>query len=101
MADSISVECVILELIPQLPVQPSMQHVKGHQDKEAPVSTLPLPPQLNCEADSLATEALITIPSPIPQCLVFPSAVCQLDVAPLFGDVAGTHTIPQGPQRLG
>jgi hypothetical protein len=72
---------VILDLIPQLPVQPAVQHVKGHQDKEAPVPTLPLPAQLNCEADSLATEALIAIPSPISQCLVFPSAVCQLDVS--------------------
>jgi hypothetical protein len=45
------------------------------------VSTLPLPAQLNCEADSLATAALIAIPSPISQCLVFLLAVCQLDVS--------------------
>jgi hypothetical protein len=60
---------------------PLVKHVKGHQDKEAPVATLPLPAQLNCEADALAIAALLAIPGPIPQSLVFPSAVCQLDVA--------------------
>jgi hypothetical protein len=72
---------VILAYIPQLPVPPSVQHVKGHQDEEAPVATLPLPAHINCEADALATAALIAIPAPIQQSLVFPSAVCQLDVA--------------------
>jgi hypothetical protein len=57
---------VILEYIHQLPFPPSVQHVKGHQDKEAPVATLPLPAQLNCEADALATAALIVIAAPIP-----------------------------------
>jgi hypothetical protein len=72
---------VILAQILQLPVHPSVQHVKGHQDKEAPVATLALPAQLNCEADTLATAALIVIAAPIPQSLVFLSAVCQLDVS--------------------
>jgi hypothetical protein len=72
---------VILVHIPQLPVHPSVQHVKGHQDEGAPVATLSLPAQLNCEADALATAALILIAAPIPQSLVFPSAVCQLDVS--------------------
>jgi hypothetical protein len=72
---------VILAYIPQLPSPPSVQHVKGHQDKEALVATLPLPAQLNCEANALATAALIVIAAPIPQSLVFPSAVCQLNVA--------------------
>jgi hypothetical protein len=72
---------VILEYIPKLPFPPSVKHVKGHQDQEAPVVTLPLPAQLNCEADALATTALRAIPEPIPQSLVFPSAACQLDVA--------------------
>jgi hypothetical protein len=72
---------VILAYIPQLPCPPSVQHVKCRQDKEAPVATHPLPAQLNCEADALATAALIVIAAPIPQSLVFPSAMCQLDVA--------------------
>jgi hypothetical protein len=59
-----------------------VQHVKGHQDKVAPVGTLSLPAQLNCEADALATNALLAIAAPLPpQSPVFPSAVCQLDVA--------------------
>jgi hypothetical protein len=71
---------VILEYIPQLPVPPLVQHVKCHQDEEAPVATLPLTAQLNCEADAVATAALLAIPAPTPQSLVFPSVVCQLDV---------------------
>jgi hypothetical protein len=71
---------VILDYIPLLPVPLSVQHVKGHQDKEAPVSIRSLSAQLNCEADALATEALLAIAAPIPMSLVFPSAVCQLDV---------------------
>jgi hypothetical protein len=84
---------VILEYIPQLPFPPSVQHVKGHQDREAPVASLPLPAQLSCEADALATDALIAIPAPIPQSLVFPSAVCQLDVADatVSSDELGKH----------
>jgi hypothetical protein len=72
---------VILEYITKLPFPPSVKHVKGHQDQEAPVVTLSLPAQLNCEADALATTALRAIQAPIPQSLVFPSAACQLDVA--------------------
>jgi hypothetical protein len=71
---------VILDLIPQLPVNPSVKHVKGHQDEEATVASLPLPAQLNCEADALATAALLAIAASIPLSLMFPSAVCQLDV---------------------
>jgi hypothetical protein len=41
---------------------------------------LPLPAQLNCEADALATLAINAIPSPIPIVPVFPSVMCQLDI---------------------
>jgi hypothetical protein len=72
---------VIMEFIPHLPLPPAVQHVKGHQDQEPPVTSLSLQAQLNYEADALATEALAAIPSPIPMIPVFPSAVCQLDIA--------------------
>jgi hypothetical protein len=71
---------VILEYIPRLPMPPTIKHVLGHEDKDAPISTLPLAAQLNCEADALATSALKAIPSPIPQAAVFPTVMCQLDV---------------------
>jgi hypothetical protein len=71
---------VILEYIPRLPMTPNIQHVRGHQDKDAPVATLLLAAQLNYEADALATAALTAIPSPIPLAAVFPSSQCQLDV---------------------
>jgi hypothetical protein len=72
---------VILEYIPQLPVRPSVQHVKGHQDGDSPLVTLSLAAQLNCEADALATIALLVIAYPIPLSPVLPSAEYQLDVA--------------------
>jgi hypothetical protein len=71
---------IILEYLPHLPSDPLIKHVKGHQDADAPVLTLPLPAQLNCEADAMATESLEAIPAPIPIVPVYPSAVCQLDV---------------------
>jgi hypothetical protein len=81
---------VILEYLPQLPFPPLVKHVQGHQDKEAPVSTLPLPAQLNCEADALATAALLAIDAPIPLSPVFPSAMCQ-------PEVADATVYPEGP----
>ena len=39
----------------KFPTMPSISHVKGHQDRFQPVSTLPLPAQLNVEADELAS----------------------------------------------
>jgi hypothetical protein len=72
---------VIMEFIPQLPLPPAVQHVKGHQDKDSPVASLSLQAQLNCEADDLATEAPGAILTPIPMSPVFPSVVCQLDIA--------------------
>jgi hypothetical protein len=72
---------VISTYIPLLPLPPTVQHVKGHQDEGVPVLSLPLPAKLNCEADALATAALLAIAAPLPLSLVFPSAVCQLDVA--------------------
>jgi hypothetical protein len=71
---------VILALINKLPSVPLVQHVDGHQDDDQPVHLLSLPAHLNCEADSLATQALEEMPSPIPLVPVFPSAVCQPDV---------------------
>jgi hypothetical protein len=81
---------VIMEFISQLPLPPVVQHVKGHQDQESPVTSLSLQAQLNCEADALATAALVAIPVPIPKSTVFPSAVCQLDI----GDTTVSRKIP-------
>ena len=38
-------------------LEPSIAWIKGHQDDERPVEKLPLPAQLNCEADALADKA--------------------------------------------
>jgi hypothetical protein len=71
---------VILAFLKKLPSVPLVQHVTGHQDDDQPVHLLPLPAQLNCEADALTTLALDAISSPIPLVPVFPSAMCQLDI---------------------
>jgi hypothetical protein len=71
---------VILTFVQQLPSVPKVKWVKGHQDDDKPVRQLPLPAQLNCEADTLAMEALEAILTPIPISPVFPSAICQLDI---------------------
>jgi hypothetical protein len=71
---------VILTYLNLLPSDPRVKHVKGHQDDDALICTLPLPAQLNCEADALATESLEAILAPIPLVPVFPSAVCQIDI---------------------
>jgi hypothetical protein len=71
---------IIMDYLPRLLSDPLIQHVKGHQYEDAPVHTLPLPAQLNCEADALATESLDAIPEPIPIVPVYPSSVYQLDV---------------------
>jgi hypothetical protein len=34
---------IIMDYLPRLPSDPLIQHVKGHQDDDAPVNTLPLP----------------------------------------------------------
>jgi hypothetical protein len=65
----------------ETPAPPLVKHVKGHQDKDSPFTTLLLPAQLNCEADALATMALAAIESPLLVTAVFPSALCQLYVS--------------------
>jgi hypothetical protein len=71
---------IIMDYRPRLPSDPLIQHVKGRQDDDAPVHILPLPAQLNCEADAMATASLEEISDPIPIVPVYPSATCQLDV---------------------
>jgi hypothetical protein len=39
-----------------MPIHPSINHIKGHQDRQTPISELPLPAQLNVEADQLAEQ---------------------------------------------
>jgi hypothetical protein len=48
----------IHSLIKGLSHPPVIAHVKGHQDNAIPYHKLPLPAQLNCDADLLATREL-------------------------------------------
>jgi hypothetical protein len=62
-------------------VTPEIFHVKGHQDDKTPYANLPLPAQLNCDADKLATTELRSLPNLIRGVPLFPSANVQLLVA--------------------
>jgi hypothetical protein len=60
-------------------IRPSINHIKGHQDKTTPFSKLPLLAQLNCRADWLADAFLSEHPeldhSTVP---IMPTSGCQL-----------------------
>jgi hypothetical protein len=62
-------------------VTPEILHVKGHQDGKTPYANLPLPAQLNCNADKFATTELRALPNLIRRAPLFPSAKVQLLVA--------------------
>lgn len=68
----------ILSTLHALPFQINLKWIKGHQDNDNSVRNLPLPAQLNCEADRAASEYnsthainRLTVPS-------LPSTPCQL-----------------------
>ena len=46
----------ITTTIQMLPIPPTLQHVKGHQDRDRAIELLSLPAQLNIEADYLASQ---------------------------------------------
>jgi hypothetical protein len=62
--------------------QPTLSHIKGHQDSKRPLEELPLQAQLNCKADKLADQYLKDFPdidrSKVP---LLPTAGCQLHLA--------------------
>jgi hypothetical protein len=72
--------------------QPTISHIKGHQDRKTPFAKLPLKAQLNCRADWLAEEYLTENPtldhSRVP---ILPTSGCQLFLS--HGTV--THNIKQ------
>jgi hypothetical protein len=65
-------------LLQEYAITPEILHVKGHQDDNKPCGHLPLPAQLNCDANSLATTELCSLPNQIRQVPLFPSAKAQL-----------------------
>jgi hypothetical protein len=62
--------------------QPTLSHIKGHQDSKRPIEELPLKAQLNCKADKLADQYLKDFPDidrlKVP---LLPTAGCQLHLA--------------------
>ena len=67
----------IADLLTTLPLSLQFHHVKSHQDKHAPISSLSLPAQANCHADHLATSAQLQCQSQ-DQSPLYPAAQCRL-----------------------
>jgi hypothetical protein len=65
-------------LLQEYLVTPKILNVKGHQDDKTPYPNLPLPAQLNCDVDSLATTELCLLPNLIKRLPLFPSVKVQL-----------------------
>jgi hypothetical protein len=65
-------------LLQEYVTTPEMLHVKGHQDVNTPYRHLPLPAQLNCNTDSLATTELHSLPNQIRRVPLFPPTKAQL-----------------------
>jgi hypothetical protein len=63
---------------------PAILHVKGHQDSKIPYANLPLPAQLNADADHLATRELRELPNLIRHTPLFPSGQVQLRLSKTF-----------------
>ena len=68
-----------------------MIHVKGHQNRVHRVRELPLPAQLNIEADALAAQYLHQSPHPNREVLLFPNAHVHLQ----FGNSTVTYRYSQ------
>ena len=73
-------------------VAPTVEHILGHQDKDKPYQELPLPAQLNCDADKMAADFLKDNQDiNFKNAPVFPGSGCQLQLP--TGTV--THDIKQ------
>jgi exonuclease III len=70
----------IHDLLKSLPHLPIINHVKGHQDAKVAYQDLPLPAQLNCDADVLATAELRQFPTTCTHVPLLPSAKVQLSL---------------------
>ncbi len=65
-------------LLREYQATPAIIHVKGHQDNKIPYANLPLPAQLNVDADCLATRELREHPNLIRHTPLFPTTKVQL-----------------------
>jgi hypothetical protein len=92
-----TIKCVLHSeyLLQEYLVTPKILHVKGHQDHKTPYRNLPLPAQLNCDADSLATTELSLLPNLIKPVPLFPSDKVQL----LISGKSVTRNIPRAIRR--
>ena len=80
------------QLLNAYPTQPGILHVEGHQDDKIPYINLPLPAQLNVDADRLATRELFEQPNLIHHVPLFPSSKVQLPL----GGTSITHDLHSG-----
>jgi hypothetical protein len=67
----------VFRLLQEYTATPEINHVKGHQNNKIPYVSLPLPAQLNDDADSLATKELHDRPKLIHHVPLFPDSKVQ------------------------
>jgi BarA-like signal transduction histidine kinase len=70
----------IHSLLAGLQAPPSIEHVKGHQDDKVTYYKLPLPTQLSCDANVLATQELQEYPTACKHKPLLPAAKVQLSI---------------------
>jgi hypothetical protein len=75
-----NVLATIKSLITGLATPPTITHVHGHQDDDTDYADLPLPAQLNCDADVLATEELAERPTTCTLVPLMPAAKVQFSI---------------------
>jgi hypothetical protein len=68
----------IFRLLQEYTVTPEVNLVKGHQNNKIPYTSLPLPAQLNVDANGLATRELRDRPNLIYHVPLFPDSKVQL-----------------------
>ncbi len=67
-------------LLKDFPLPPEIQHVKGRQDDRKAYEDLPLPAQLNWDADELATDKWTNFPTTCTHVPLLPPAKVQLTI---------------------
>jgi hypothetical protein len=60
---------------------PEIQHVKGHQDDHRAYEDLPLPAQLNCDVDVLATKEWTKLPTTCIHVTLLPPVKVQFTIS--------------------
>ena len=81
LSSEYDLESGIVDILHRLPVTFSFNHVKGHQDEDTPVEDLPWEAQMNCHADTYATDYLDNWSEPSKIVPFIPSSKASIAIA--------------------